>query len=634
MICARPARTTHREKCPSSFATCAVTINLIALLGGCTGSGTGSTTAPGTRMTADGPLTRSTSIRGASTTALEVGNIAVSIPAGAAPHGAALSLTTASIPHLDLPAPVHPVGRLAKVRLGASLSEPATVSFPAPAALSDVTLPVVFWQDGHRGWQVVPTSWKPGQARVTAVVSHFSWRFLGTIDAKAWAKKVSKTMAGFPTGRANVAQPHCQNETTARSGGVTVSTDGGDSIKWCFGEEHGNRILRISNNRRTFTQVTYPATWTRIDGGSLSFSTDTIARALGTFVSTSPGREARILDGGDVLTLAVPSGASGQVQATMSTEALTISVIFTAIEAYGAVAELAGGAVAAAPKRVPGKLKGLLAGASDVHQTKALRSCTTAFNKMTEDPIDASMAKSLLHLVFNCVPDMMTAYLKNESSRRVALLVSMTSAAVAAVLGFASGLINYGRYLWDEIASLGGNSDPEYTISIAQATPTAAPRSASDLVGFIKAGKMVDLSKYQEGSTEPGQPFLPSYGMAEFMTPSKSIYCGIDPSPCPPGIVTLCHTSTYTFPDPPKEDCGEIAFFPDWLTIKRSSGANQGLCLGCLPIDTYSHPLPYGTTIIDQGFGCRSDATFLTCANLRNGQGFIVSRTEFQKYGR
>jgi hypothetical protein len=50
------------------------------------------------------------------------------------------------------------------------------------------------------------------------------------------------------------------------------------------------------------------------------------------------------------------------------------------------------------------------------------------------------------------------------------------------------------------------------------------------------------------------------------------------------------------------------------------------------PFEPYSNVLPYGSTIQQGAFACRSESAFLACADVKTQKGFIVSKTEFRTY--
>jgi len=121
---------------------------------------------------------------------------------------------------------------------------------------------------------------------VTAQTTHFSSGFLVLLDKPGTAKDLSEYFTNYITGRSGVKQPGCGDERSPRDAGVKVTSDRGDRVLWCFGQEDGRRVLKVSNNTRTFAEVTYPSRWKVLDAFSVSLDTDTIARYFGSKAPT------------------------------------------------------------------------------------------------------------------------------------------------------------------------------------------------------------------------------------------------------------------------------------------------------------------------------------------------------------
>ncbi|MFF5182154.1 hypothetical protein ACFY2Q_29470 [Micromonospora sp. NPDC000316] len=86
-----------------------------------------------------------------------------------------------------------------------------------------------------------------------------------------------------------MAQPKCGDEAAARTEGVQVTSDGEDRVKWCFGVQDGRRVLKVANNTRAYLQISYPSGWKVVNGSATSFSTGTVARALGMTAAVPSG---------------------------------------------------------------------------------------------------------------------------------------------------------------------------------------------------------------------------------------------------------------------------------------------------------------------------------------------------------
>ncbi|MET9318320.1 hypothetical protein ABZX12_41450 [Kribbella sp. NPDC003505] len=235
---------------------------------------------------------------------------------------------------------------------GTALSGRATVEFKIPAGWDANMVPVIAWQDGKGGWRWLPTSrWKPGQLTVTAQTDHFSSGFLGGFDVGAAAKDAVGRLGTWISGRAGVAQPRCLGESSLRTR-VAVSSDGGDSVKWCAGLESGHTILRIANNRLAYTQVTYPKAWKVVAGDRLGLSTDgliQLAATSGQQMLKPPGKSVVLVRSGQSITLQLPDVPDALVLAEISQAAYFLQILELAFTIEGAVSKAAGQAVGALP---------------------------------------------------------------------------------------------------------------------------------------------------------------------------------------------------------------------------------------------------------------------------------------------
>jgi hypothetical protein len=346
----------------------------------------------------------SAQVKAGAATTLSVAEVQVVLPDGAAKDGVVARLAVGGETP-TAPDGIAVAGPAVAVDLPGGLTQPATVTFQAPAAMRDGTLtPVVVWQDAAGDWRWVPTTYTAGESSISATVDHFSKGFLGGLDIKKWINDRGEDFKNYITGRSGVAQPRCGDEKAARPSGFEVTSDGGDRVKWCFGVDNGRRVVRIANNSRTFMQIAYPSAWKVVDGQSHGFSTDSAARAIGMLAVTPKGTASRIVDGGDTLTLDVPENATGRVTAEMN-------------------------------------------------ETNAL---------------------DVTKLVWGCLPGIMKAQLEDVKVFAAGVLLSMVGTAVGLILTGINLLVTGLRELWDQFASFGGKSDPQYDVVIRLKAATIA----------------------------------------------------------------------------------------------------------------------------------------------------------------
>lgn len=418
-------------------------------------------------------------------TTVETGGVKVTVPPGAASNGTTVSLRLQNADAPVLPPSMEPIGQAAAISLeGRSLlGEPATVTFPLPADVDgERMVPVVLWQDHEGGWRWLPSSYNMGDTSISATTDHFSIGFVARVDVSRWANDRRQDFLAYLSSRSNAAQPKCGDET--RPAGLGVTSDRGDSVKWCFGTENGQNIMKIANNRRTFTQITYPNTWRVAGAPSLELNPESLNRALSTKLAgaTAPvGTSVRIIDGGDTLNLIVPPGSQGHVLAQMSIDAWLLSGLKFGVETYSAVAAVAGEAGIAASHswaRIVDRLADV--GAASNGYRDAFKECGRAAGGLTESDL-SKVAIVSLKSMWDCIPALMKADIQESGVAFYAIGIVLT--AIGKVTGFvltaANLLISGAREIYDEIASFGGQSDALYDI-ILQSDITVQTGSANE----------------------------------------------------------------------------------------------------------------------------------------------------------
>ncbi|WP_104526040.1 hypothetical protein [Blastococcus atacamensis] len=415
-------------------------------------------------------------------TTVQVGGIRVTVPADGVPAGSTLQVEARDVPAGELPAHLVAAGdSAAVVELdGGALSQPATVSFPVPEDAVDADFfPVVVWEDGEGGWRWLPAEYTPGDATITASTDHFSWGFLGKIDVKKWAADRKDDAVGFLSGRAGVEQPRCGDEDAARADGTEVASDAGDSVKWCVGVERGQRIMRIANNRRTFTQVTYPSGWKVAESSDPSVSLEALNHAFSTgaaAVSAPRGMSVRVISGGDTLTLVVTPGSSGTVLAEVSFFGWALSALQFGVETYAAVASAASQTAGKAATNAWDEIMAAIRSGADTavgdDYQAAFAACSLNAGEFSGEL--PSFAGDLTRYAWTCVPNLMQAYWKNSPVTFFAKAVVLATVAtvVSLVYSALNLLITGVREIVDSIASFGGRSDPIYDIVLATPKPT------------------------------------------------------------------------------------------------------------------------------------------------------------------
>lgn len=439
------------------------------------------------------------------------GDLILSLPSGALSGTGRLSVVRRGLPK---PAPhgvdVH--GQAAEVTLkGASLTGEAKVSFAVPPEINGTdSRPVIVWEDDQGGWRWLPAEWSPGDARITATLDHFSTGFLGKIDIQKWAPDRAEEVKNYVTGRSGVDQPSCGDEAGVRAEGVTVESDGGDSIKWCFGNDGGKQVLRVANNKRAYTQVAFPESWEVVDGGSFGLSLEAINRTVSSSLGdiTSPkGKNVRLLAGGSTLTVAVPAGSSGTATAEISMFAWLFSGMQLGVDMYADVASLAGAALRGPTRNSWSRIVNRLIGAEPLGGYEdALRECTRAVSDhITDTPFassaTASAGKPLLKAAWSCVPVLMQADINETGVRMFGLgmVLSVIGGVVGAILTAAHLLVTSIREIWDSFASFAGSSDARYDIRVTSRGRAVAECSTARMAKDLGPSQSRDLAIVEPG---------------------------------------------------------------------------------------------------------------------------------------
>ncbi|WP_143465525.1 hypothetical protein [Kribbella sp. ALI-6-A] len=422
-----------------------------------------------------------------------IGGFTVSVPGHAV--GGEGRMTAASSPAPETAVGLRRVGTGVRVDLdGGQLKGVATVSFPVPAQWDQRLLPIIAWQDGHGGWRWLPTTWTPGQLSATAQTDHFSSGFLGSLDVRALAGDALKGFTSWMTGRADVAAPRCAAQDTARAK-VRVSSDGGDSVKWCLGVEGGKTVLKIANNRITYTQITYPSSWKVLSGQRYGISLDALTQFTATKAAqalTRPGKSVILIDKGKTVSFSLPSGADARVLAEISFYAYAFEILGLAFQVETKVAELAGVQLG---KNGLDRLIRLINGTGKLDAWgEAGRDCLQSFteeftNELTEPVEPGKTAGAIITMAGKCVVAM-GKISASESGPLIffgSLILDAVMTVVTAVITAVKLLVVSIREIWDSLASFGGKSNPIYLIRL---TPTSVPTQIVKINPLSATGKV------------------------------------------------------------------------------------------------------------------------------------------------
>ncbi len=138
---------------------------------------------------------------------------------------------------------------------------PVRVALPLAGQRDDEDFLVAMVADNAAG------PWTPVAAKASADgryaefrAPHFSFFWIGRTSVRELISAVKDLFDGATGGAyAEAKQPKCADETGARTEGFSITSEGPDTLKWCFGRERdGRRLLRVTNARRYYLMLQHP----------------------------------------------------------------------------------------------------------------------------------------------------------------------------------------------------------------------------------------------------------------------------------------------------------------------------------------------------------------------------------------
>ncbi|MEQ1699535.1 MAG: peptidoglycan-binding domain-containing protein [Ilumatobacteraceae bacterium] len=389
---------------------------------------------------------------------------------------------------------------------GGTLVGPAQVTFPIPADF-DATRYVagVVWDAGDGTWEVLDSTWAPGDTTVTARTSHFSIGWPIKIDVSKIGTGIVDWLKNLATGRSGVANPTCGDENAPRAGGVEVISDTGDLVKWCYGRDNGRDVVKVTNNWRAGTQLTFPKTWTVIEYQGSGVNLQALGDWMDSVSRETSTTRSRLIGPGQTIVLdpgVIPEGSSTTAVAEISTVSWMWSIALTAVDMYLVTI----GKLARIDKNTT---------AESLVDSIAFAKCFTDHYGADANVLDPVAAESTFDVVaaaarfgIDCGKDIIQSSLQSRGGilgKIGAQLVGVLAAAIGIVYGLVNALMAGIRALIDEIGVLfDGTEIGGYGYDIvltARAAPTQSPatpnldmlRSATvpSVCGF-PAGRLID----------------------------------------------------------------------------------------------------------------------------------------------
>ena len=283
--------------------------------------------------------------------------------------------------------------------------------------------------------------WKLADARFDAALramvvetAHLSrWAPLQWVADRAAGVFKSAWRAVFNDGLFGADQPTCPDEDGARAGGLSVSSDSGDQVKWCLGREPtGRRILKVANNRRYAVAVGVPPGVTLIDRPARSLAIKYLGNAIDERLRRDEGRPAVVVGAGDTVTLGVDVAAGKRVEVFTEPSGLTYltDILDVAVDLYATV-------VAALPRQ------GTKAEAAERIGSRMIASTNCLLGQFDEggafgpeaptDPV--TLARGTAQTTFGCLGSIAREVFTGAVGAVIAVVVGIPTGLAVALIG-------------------------------------------------------------------------------------------------------------------------------------------------------------------------------------------------------
>jgi hypothetical protein len=258
------------------------------------------------------------------------GSFRVDLPAGAVAGDGLLAVAQVEPPG---PAPdgLRPLGPPRRIELqNTTLTGSATLTWttPPPSDGPAATLPVT-WDDAAHRWLPAPSG-----TSTTAVTPHFSDWWQVTWDPDGLRKQLEdqlKLILWPPP----VADPTCEGSSDAKSAGVMVTSNDGDSVRWCLGSRSGTPYVKVTNPRGFAVSVDYPSGFTPTSPAPAQPLLDAAVNGLGSLITTSSrGRSVLILGAGQSVDIPVTKGPVAEIVVEASGPAYLASALLYGAQTY------------------------------------------------------------------------------------------------------------------------------------------------------------------------------------------------------------------------------------------------------------------------------------------------------------
>lgn len=151
------------------------------------------------------------------------------------------------------------------------------------------------------------------------------------------------------------------------------------------------------------------------------------------------------------------------------------------------------------------------------------------------------------------------------------------------------------------------------------------PSTAAQLLELVLAGVDASADDFaQAAHAADGEPVALGGNVRVFTSPSGNISCGLASGG---GGESGCQIRSRLWDPPAQISCGSGTFDPGFVAL-TAGGGEVGRCGSAQPFPLYGAELAYGSTVTFGDFACRSETSFVACASVDTGAGFLLSRSD------
>lgn len=206
------------------------------------------------------------------------------------------------------------------------------------------------------------------------------------------------------------------------------------------------------------------------------------------------------------------------------------------------------------------------------------------------------------------------------------------AAVMMALIASACGSTERGSPVAADATESSASSSSSTTQTTSASTTTAA--AASGPVAEILAARQVNADDFHDMSFGGDKPedMTRNDGAVAFVTPSANIVCSWSPGSETGETAVMCSAKERTSPPPARPANCQMAWATSYVQLNSSGSVDNGICTGGVLVPSIANTLPYDSALVAGDFGCLSAEAGVTCAHIRSGRGFVLSREELTTF--